>query len=156
MCVCVCAGARALPTVNTSKYITVRGASFTFSLLVFLYEQSPITPGEKRKSMVNINDDLLGSLSEQVCNQGRYEDVEVGICLHKVGVASHNSHDRFGRDTLHPLRPSIHIAGPIPSVQLEQDRFAMVSVSIIHRAGPSLRGQCTSEEQKKAGSWPQI
>lgn len=80
--------------------------------------------------------------SQNKCaTRGRYEDVEVGICLHKVGVASHNSRDRFGRDTFHPLRPSIHIAGPIPAVQLEQDRFAMVSVSI-HRAGPSLRGLC--------------
>ena len=94
--------------------------------------------------------------SQNKCaTRGRYEDVEVGICLHKVGVASHNSRDLFGRDTFHPLRPSIHIAGPIPAVQLEQDRFAIVSVSI-HREGPSLRGLCTSEEQKKASSWTQI
>lgn len=66
--VCVCARARCLLWALQNMSLCVRDASLTFSLLVFQYEQSPITPGEKRKSMVNINDDLLGSLSEQVCN----------------------------------------------------------------------------------------
>ena len=81
--------------------------------------------------------------SQNKCaTRGRYEDVEVGKCLHSVGVASHNSRDRFGRDTFHPLRPSIHISGPIPTNQIPQDRFTMVAVSI-HVAGPPLQGRCS-------------
>ncbi|KAK7101498.1 glycoprotein-N-acetylgalactosamine 3-beta-galactosyltransferase 1-like [Littorina saxatilis] len=68
-----------------------------------------------------------GYMKDKCATKGRYEDVEIGKCLHNVGVASHNSRDRFDRDMFHPLRPSIHIAGPIPANQIPQDRFLMVS-----------------------------
>ncbi|XP_076469497.1 glycoprotein-N-acetylgalactosamine 3-beta-galactosyltransferase 1-like [Babylonia areolata] len=78
--------------------------------------------------------------------RGRFEDVEVGKCLHAAGVPSFNSRDRFGRDTFHPLKPEIHIVGPIPGVQLAQDRFLMVSgrdccsqlTITFHKVDPSL------------------
>ena len=56
--------------------------------------------------------------------------MEVGRCLHTVGVDSFYSRDKFGRDSFHPLEPHTHIVGPIPKNQIPQDRFFMVSVSI--------------------------
>nr|KAG5708742.1 hypothetical protein BaRGS_031896 [Batillaria attramentaria] len=68
-----------------------------------------------------------GIQKDKCAKSGRYEDVEVAKCLHTAGVASHVSRDRFGRDMFHPLRPRIHIVGPIPPEQVPQDRFPMVA-----------------------------
>lgn len=65
-------------------------------------------------------------LKKNVCRLNGHEDVEVGRCLHSVGVPSYNSLDRFGRETFHPLDPATHIVGPIPASQIPQDRFRMV------------------------------
>ncbi|KAL8563526.1 hypothetical protein ACOMHN_064351 [Nucella lapillus] len=70
---------------------------------------------------------LDGYKKEKCATRGKFEDVEVGRCLHQVGIESFNTRDRFGRDTFHPLRPSTHIVGPIPFDQIPQDRFSMVS-----------------------------
>ncbi|XP_025107455.1 glycoprotein-N-acetylgalactosamine 3-beta-galactosyltransferase 1-like [Pomacea canaliculata] len=67
------------------------------------------------------------SAQEKCTKDNGHEDVEVGKCLHTAGVDSHNTVDIFGRESFHPLTPSVHINGPIPSNQIPQDRFLMVS-----------------------------
>lgn len=73
----------------------------------------------------------LPFIQEKCTKDNGHEDVEVGKCLHTAGVDSHNTVDIFGRESFHPLTPSVHINGPIPSNQIPQDRFLMVSVSIL-------------------------
>ncbi|XP_076469046.1 glycoprotein-N-acetylgalactosamine 3-beta-galactosyltransferase 1-like [Babylonia areolata] len=87
-----------------------------------------------------------GYWKNKCATKGKYEDVEVGRCLHKAGVGSHSSRDRFGRDTFHPLRPATHIVGPIPANQAGQDYFPIVSgkeccsqlTISFHKVDPSL------------------
>lgn len=59
-------------------------------------------------------------LQNRCLTDGGHEDKEVARCLQTVGVATHNTRDRFGRNTFHPLSPREHIVGPVPEVRRQQ------------------------------------
>ncbi|XP_041355960.1 glycoprotein-N-acetylgalactosamine 3-beta-galactosyltransferase 1-like [Gigantopelta aegis] len=53
---------------------------------------------------------------------GTDEDVELGHCLHAVGITVHDTRDQFNRETFHPFSASNHIIGPIPNGLPDWDR----------------------------------
>ncbi|KAK7477607.1 hypothetical protein BaRGS_00031155 [Batillaria attramentaria] len=73
--------------------------------------------------LLNVN-----GIRRNKCRLTGDEDVEIGRCLHDVGVSSHNTLDRFGRETFHPLNPTTHIGA---------DCCSQLSISF-HKVNPDL------------------
>ena len=53
---------------------------------------------------------------------GTDEDVDLGHCLHAVGITVHDTRDRFDRETFHPFGATHHITGPVPKGLPDWDR----------------------------------
>jgi len=66
-----------------------------------------------------------------ICQQqGGAEDIDIGICLQKLGIRIGNSTDRFGRSRFHSLRPTEHVYGDFPDWYYKYDMNGAKSVSI--------------------------
>jgi len=66
-----------------------------------------------------------------ICRQqGGAEDVDIGICLKKLGIIIGNSTDRFGRSRFHSLCPTEHVFGDFPDWYYKYDMNGAKRVSI--------------------------
>ncbi|NXQ81521.1 C1GLT galactosyltransferase, partial [Nyctibius grandis] len=89
---------------------------------------------------------LVGAFAAGVCTHaGAVEDVELGRCLERVGVAAGDTRDTWGRETFHPFGPERHLAPGLPRdpAYAQYSYYPVrpcsdLSVSFHYVAGPQL------------------
>ncbi|ESO11535.1 hypothetical protein HELRODRAFT_108821 [Helobdella robusta] len=66
----------------------------------------------------------FGERSSYVCKDDRgAEDVEIGLCMQSVGVATGDSRDALGRSRFHCFNPETHIQGSFPDWYYAYDKY---------------------------------
>ena len=72
-------------------------------------------------------------IDDAICRQdGGAEDVEIGKCLHNLGVVIGDSYDYDGKSLFHCFDPASHLTGNYPSWYLKYDAAGALKVCSQH------------------------
>jgi glycoprotein-N-acetylgalactosamine 3-beta-galactosyltransferase len=76
---------------------------------------------------------LLARRPRGLCRQdGGHEDVELGLCLERLGVRVGDTADSLGRSRFHWNPPEVHIHGDYPPPYRHWDKYGARKVSDIN------------------------